>query len=750
MRRLAMFACSFALAAAVYVWLLPQSLALPIAAIALIAAFVLGFFRMDACRRARLCAFGLAVGLLWCRGYERIKLEPLRALCGEEREITAELSDAPQETAYGCRVEASISGGTILLYLDCAPEELSLGDTVTLRAEVIDVSRGSGDDENLYYQSHDVSLLGFQHGDEVQIAHAESVPLRLLPKAASVALRGHIDRLFPDDTGGFVRALLTGDRSGLSYRTRNELSVTGIAHVVAVSGMHVSLLVGAVMLLCFNRRRLGALVSLPVMLAFAAMLGFTPSVTRAVIMNIVLLMAPILGREEDPATTLSLALLVILACNPWAIGNLSLQLSFGAVAGILLLTPRIARWLLRLLHGDALKKRFPCLYALVRTVVVIFSTTLGATLLIQPLLAKAFGVISLVGPLTNVLLLTLIGTVFTAAVGVLLLGVFYAPFASACAWVLSWPIRAVLFLVRELAKLPYAAVYTTSGYIVAWLVLVYILLGVYFLPKRGRSSPAVLLSCVAVTLLCACVLSAVEPGDTAVTAFDVGQGQCVFLRSGDFTALVDCGGDGGDADGENVARKLLMAGHREIDVLVLTHYDTDHVCGTAQLLSRIDVGELLLPELPDDTDNRDCLVRAAQEADVPYRFISADTALELDGGTLSLLMPPDTQAENASLSALLCAPECDILITGDLSQKQERALLQMHELPDLEVLVAGHHGAKTSTGEALLARTAPDVVLISVGENRYGHPSPQVLARVAAAGAQILRTDECGDITILR
>ena len=284
----------------------------------------------------------------------------------------------------------------------------------------------------------------------------------------------------------------------------------------------------------------------------------------------------------------------------------------------------------------------------------------------------------------------------------------------------------------------------------AWLVLSCVLLGLLFLPTRWRSTSVVTLSCVAVTLLCACVLSAVEPGQTAVTVFDVGQGQCVFLRSGDFTALVDCGGDSGDSDGENVARKLLMAGRREIDVLVLTHYDTDHVCGTAQLLSRIDVGELLLPELPDDTDNRDRLVRAAQESDVPYRFISTDTTLDFDGGTLSLLMPPDTQAENASISALLCAEECDILITGDLSEKQERALLQTHELPDLEVLVAGHHGAKTSTGEALLAQTAPDIVLISVGENRYGHPSPQVLARIKAAGAEVRRTDECGDITILR
>ena len=94
--------------------------------------------------------------------------------------------------------------------------------------------------------------------------------------------------------------------------------------------------------------------------------------------------------------------------------------------------------------------------------------------------------------------------------------------------------------------------------------------------------------------------------------------------------------------------------------------------------------------------------------------------------------------------------ETEILITGDVDQKTENTMVQRYQFPKTDILVAGHHGAKTSTGEALLARTAPDVVLISVGENRYGHPSPQVLARVAAAGAQILRTDECGDITILR
>ena len=749
MRRLAIFACSFAAAAALFVWLLPPVIALLIAAALLAAAALLSLFRTPSCKRAKLCALGLAVGLLWSWSYERVKLEPLRAYCGEEQVISVEVSDLPQETAYGCRVGARLAGGNILLYLNCAPETLSLGDTVKVNAEVVDVSRGSGDSETPYYPSRDISLLGFQRGD-VEITPAESLPLRCYPTAAVHAIRSHIDRLFPDDAAGFVRALLTGDRSGLSYRTRNEMSITGISHIVAVSGMHVSLLVGVIMLLCLKRRRLGAIISILVMLFFAAMLGFTPSVTRAVIMNGILLLASLLKRENDAPTALSFALMVILALNPWAIANISLQLSFGALAGILLLTPRIYRWLLRLLHDKKLQKHAPLLSKLLRSGASILAASLGATALTQPLIAEAFGVVSLIAPLTNLLVLPLISLIFPCAFLLLLLGWLLPSVGAVGATALSYPIRAVLWSVRALAKLPYAAVYTNSGYIVAWLVLVYVLLGVYFLPRKRKMHPAVLLSCMLVTLIGACFFSAWEPGETAVTVYDVGQGQCVLLRSGDFTALIDCGGDSGDEDGETVARSLLMSGKRSVDVLMLTHYDTDHVCGTAQLLSRIEVGTLLLPAVEDDTDNCERIVQEAISAGVPYRFIAQDTALTFDGGTLRLFAPTDGSAKNASLAALLSAQEYDILVTGDMESAQERELLQTHTLPDLEVLVAGHHGSKSSTSEALLSATAPDIVLISVGKNRYGHPNAEVLARIAAIGAVVYRTDRNGDITVLR
>lgn len=749
MRRLAIFACTFAAAVALYVWLLPSAIALPAAAALLAAALVLRFFHAPVCERAKLCALGLALGLLWSWGYERVKIEPLRTYCGEKRVISAEVSDLPQATKYGCRVEARLAGGRMMLYLNCAPEAISLGDTVTVNAEVVDVSRGSGDSENLYYQSHDISLLGFQRG-EAEITPAGKLPLRCYPTAAANAIRSHINKLFPDDTEGFVRALLTGDRSGLSYRTRNEMSIAGISHIVAVSGMHVSLLVGAIMLLCLKRRRIGAIVSILVMLFFAAMLGFTPSVMRAVIMNALILLAPLLGRENDAPTALSFALMMILAMNPWAIANLSLQLSFGAIAGIFLLTPRIYRALLRLFRDETLQKRVPLLSKLLRGGASILATSLGATGLTQPLIAATFGAVSLVAPVTNLLVLTLIGLIFTCCFVLLPVGWLLPGVGTAGALALSYPIRAVLWLVRSMAKLPYAAVYTNSGYIVAWLVLVYVLVGIYFLPLKRKAHPAVLLFCVLVTLVGACFFSAQEPGQTAVTVYDVGQGQCVLLRSGEFTALIDCGGDSGDADGETVARALLMSGRHRVDVLVLTHYDTDHVCGAVQLMARIEIGALLLPEVDDDTSNRERLVQEAAAAGVPYRFIAQDMVLSFDGGTLSLFAPADGSAKNASLAALLSAQECDILVTGDMSSLQERELLQTHTLPDIEILVAGHHGSKNATSEALLSATQPDIVLISVGKNSYGHPSQEVLARIASLGAAVRRTDLNGDITILR
>ena len=159
MRRLAIFSFSFALAAAAYVWLLPPLYALIAAGVLLAGMLVLLAFHADNVKRVRIAALGAAVGLLWSWGYEYLKIAPMRDLCGEDQMISAQVCSVPVKTDSGCRVNVELGGGRMMLYLNCEPEEVALGDTVVTTANVIDVSRGSGDENNLYYQSNNISLI---------------------------------------------------------------------------------------------------------------------------------------------------------------------------------------------------------------------------------------------------------------------------------------------------------------------------------------------------------------------------------------------------------------------------------------------------------------------------------------------------------------------------------------------------------------------------------------------------------------
>lgn len=745
MRRLAIFAGAFAAATAVYVWLLQGLPALILAAALLAAGLVLLLFRSDNARRVRIGAFGAVVGLLWCWGYERCKLAPMRAMGGTTQTITGTVCDYPTETRYGASVEIRLGSGHAMLYLRTDASGLTPGDTVTVQAELTDVS-GASPDENLSFRARDISLLAFQRG-RLSVEKADGVPLRDFPRVALRAVREKLDEIFPQDTAPFVKALLTGDRSGLSFKQQNELSVSGVSHVVAVSGLHVSMLTGFIMLLCLKRRKLAAVVSMVVMFFFAAMLGFTPSVTRAVLMNTVLLLAPILKRENDAPTTLTLALMLILAGNPWSIASISLQLSFAAMAGVFLFAPRINEWLERVLRLDALRGRLP--RRLLRAGAASVSTSLGATVMTAPLVATYFGLFSVVAPLTNLLVLGLIGWIFSGCFAALLLGFLFTPLGRCAAWLLSWGVRLVLWVVGRMAGLPYAALYTDRPYVIAWLAAAYVLLALFlFLRKYCRPRVAVL--GLTVMLAATVAFCRLDGPDSAVTLLDVGQGQCILMHSGNVNVIVDCGGDDGDTGGELAARKLLMQGSTRLDALILTHFDTDHVGGVRQLMERVEVCGLFVPDISDDSGNREEILTLAEEHGVPVTFVREDTVLEFPGGTLTLYAPGTSFTDNDGLAALMSPDGYDILITGDMDLEAEQKLLAQHTIPDIDVLIAGHHGSKYATGERLLAATTPEAVLISVGENTYGHPTQQTLDRIAECGAVVFRTDLDGDITISR
>lgn len=253
----------------------------------------------------------------------------------------------------------------------------------------------------------------------------------------------------------------------------------------------------------------------------------------------------------------------------------------------------------------------------------------------------------------------------------------------------------------------------------------------------------------AILIIRSCSGPAEIPEGFSVTALDVGQGQSVVLTSDTSTAVVDCGSTSVTDPGRIAGDYLLANGRRHIDLMILSHYHSDHTNGLDQLAREVDIGTILLPVPPeDDTYIHDRIVSLAERLDIDISYITQDTTISLGDAELTLYAPLGGETENENCVIVLCSQDgFDVLMTADAPASTEYRLLDHADLPDIEILVAGHHGSAGSTSQDLLETVTPEAAIISVGENEYGHPAGSLLRRLSENGVAVYRTDESGNIT---
>lgn len=729
MRRLCWFVLGFAAACAAGAYGDPGLLALLLAAAAsLLAGIFASFGRRPMARLAVVC-LGLSLGLCWFCLFDGVLLQPARLADGSTRPITMTASDYPEQTSSGLRLEGriSLSGRTYraLLYLSDPATPIQPGDHVTVTAQ-LRLSTHGGQQVPTYHRSQGIFLLAYGQSDAV--VTQGSAGLRELPTRFRRAVSARLHQTQPEDVQALAAALVLGDNSGLTYGQQTELSLSGIRHMTAMSGMHVSILFSLIFLLTLRHRILSTVLGLPVIWLFAAMAGLTPSVVRAAVMLSMMLLARLSRREYDSPTALAFAVLVLLIVNPLCISSASFQLSVGAVTGILILYPSLLDAVVRRLAG-----RRSLLSRLILRLARPLCLTLSATATTAPLSALLFGSVSLIAPVTNLLTFWAMPLAFcTTALSCLL------PVCS----VLSAPLLRYLLAVSHLlGNLPGSAAYLQSPYLAAFFWFATALLGLFLLGKR-RYKP-LFAGVLAVSLLCACLLEPLEPTDDyRVTVLDVGQGQCILLECAGRVFVVDCGGNAGEAVGEQAAQALLRRGICRIDGLILTHFDLDHISGASHLLQRIPTQALYLPL---QWQEQRCQVLARQMQGRVY-FVQESLQLSFGPGQLRIFPPPrSAQALQPGLSVLFSAGSFRGLITGDMDAVLERWLLRRYSLPPVKLLVAGHHGSATSTCQQLLQAVQPEIVVFSVDRN-HGHPAGAVLERVQALGCRIFRTDQDGTL----
>lgn len=746
MRKLAALSFSFAAGIFLAQYLLPLTWQLPLC----LAACGLGaaaFLLRDSGRlRILLIAAGLAAAMSWNWAYSQFLSVPAEKLAGTEiRGLTMTLCDYAHSTKYGAKVTVrpqidGLHGARAVYYGKQALLRLTPGNTITVDARLSSASHIREDDVTAF-TSKGVFLLITGRGTPA-VGTGDANSPRWWPRRAGRALQTRIASLFTGDTAGFLTAILTGDKSHLSAGAASDLSEAGLFHILAVSGMHCAFLLSMVVFLAGrHRRRLVAGIAVPLLAFYFLLAGGTPSVARACVMLTFLLLAPLCRREGDSVTALAAALLLILAKNPFAAASVSLQLSFAAMAGMVWLMPPLTRTLIgRRGHS-----------APIRFLLCSFSATMGALVFTVPLTAFYFNILVLIAPLSNLICLWAASLIFCTGLLAVLASILWLPLGMAAGVVPRVLIGYLLGAAHLLAKLPYHAVYFSNPYLKFWLAFVYLLFGLAILMKSAvprKYALAAVLAALTLVLTLRMDAGRYTQGKLNITVLDVGEGECVLLSSHGHFAVIDCGSGNSWRDAGKIAADTLQSmGCRQLDYLLLTHYDTDHISGAEELLNRIPTKHLLAPQAKDSGGLWKTVRQESEESNTPLHLVRSLEDLPLGNARIAVYPPMGTKDDNERGISFLCTSGTyDLLVTGDMDMASEKRLINTYALPDIEALVAGHHGSRTSTSEELLAALKPEAVLISVGPNSYGHPAEETLRRLKRANCRIYRTDLQGTI----
>lgn len=701
-------------------------------------------------RRGLLILLPLAVSLAYFAGYDHLVRQPIEDRCGAASDFTATVCDWPQATERGAKITVELEGyhrARAVLYGEAELLAARPGDTVTGTAQWQSAAHFDSDDVT-HFNARGVYALLYGRED-VRLSAGDGDALRWLPQRAVKAFREKVAAIWDDPrVSGFLTAELTGDKSAMDDGDYLAMQETGLAHLFAVSGLHCAFLVTLLALLISRRQRLLCAVTIPLLLFYMVMVGMSPSVVRACIMQIFLLIAPLFRRGSDPLTSLAAALLVILLCNPFAAASVSLQLSFSATLGMVLLSPRLYKLLTGWYKGKCRPLRTALCF-----VAANLSATLSAVVFTAPLTAWYFRIFVLVAPLSSLLAVPAAGWSFMAAFVTVLLGFVWLPLASLLGWI-SWAlVRYILWIANGMMSWRYHAVYFTNPYLIYWLLFLYaVFIGCAATPDGKRKY--LLASALSVLTLAAAIWvnrQDYQYGVLTALTLDVGQGESVILTSGGETALVDCGSSNSYKDPGGLAADTLHSmGVRELSAVVVTHYHADHTNGLYEVLRRIPVQTIYLPDIEDEYGVRERLVSLAEEKGAQVTYVTKETADTL-GDTVLTIYPPVQSGGDLNelgLTALASAGGFDLLITGDMSGSTEKKLVETYALPDIEVLVVSHHGSRYSSNIRFLKSVTPEAAVISVGDNNYGHPSEETLQRLLAVGADIWRTDQQGTIRI--
>lgn len=572
--------------------------------------------------------------------------------------------------------------------------------------------------------------------------------------------------VLPEPQASLAQGIVLGIRGNIPSSVKADFARTGTAHLLAISGLHLSILAGILIsagIWLFGRRHyLYIWLALGIIWLYAVITGMHPPVVRGAIMASLFLTAELLGRQRSAITCLAFAAAIMVDISPQILWSASFQMSFMAMAGLIFLAPHfqaIGRRAVKATLGED-RPAVP----IANFTTDSFIVALGAIIGVWPLVAYYFGIISFVGPPATFLTLpALPGIIITGALAGGL-GLIALPVAQVIGW-LAWLLLSYLLaVVKALAAFPASfleVTYFNPG--IVWAYYLTLGLALWLNSRRRQASTLttkyltlarsginkmtdlvaklpkkwVIPSLLAVAILISVAAATMPDNNLHISFLDVGQGDAILIHKGNQQVLVD-GGPSPQAITLELSPKMPFW-DRTIELVVLTHPSADHVTGLVEVLNRYQVKQVLYPDLDYDSSIYDKWLGLVKAKNIKYTIAQAGQEIDLgDGVVIEVLNPPitplsDTESDvdNNGVVLRITMGEVSFLLTADIMWEAEFELIAHRASLNSTGLKVAHHGSDTSTTPEFLAVVNPRVAVISVGEdNPFGHPSQEVIARL--------------------
>lgn len=701
-----------------------------------------------------------------------------------------------ENTAFGTNIylkgvevengEKSVSVKKIFVNTEKIPN-VKIGNIIKVRGKLrqFEEAANKGNfDSRKYYLS--LGFYGKIEAGTIEVINSDYSGIRQGLYELRMEIIERLEKLCSDNNGifsiinnknGIIGAIILGDKTDIDSDIKELYSVSGIAHILAISGLHISFIGMAIYRLLRRRFRFlfSAAVSIPVVLSFGIMSGFGISTIRAIIMFILKIIGEVLGRKYDAITAISLAGLVLLVQNPFVVCNSGFQMSFGAIIAIVLILPIVEE----ILNTD-------------NKIIKVLSANFTISLVMNPILAWNYYELPTFSFLLNIVVVPLMSVVIVSSIVGIFCSCIMFGFGKAVIFPGCGILELYTFLCNIINKSSVASIVVGQPKVTIIIVYYAILLVVLFglknirtkytraekerniikketglvLEKKAKKERRIKgqnvklrLACIVGFLLLNCLIYYIPNQGFYITFINVGQGDGILIHGDNGTKVMV---DGGSTSEKQVAKNCIVPylkaeGIGTIDYSIITHTDKDHISGILEILennnsNRIRIKNLVMPDInmKDDTYNE--LIEKAKLKKINVLYIKKGDTLSLGKTKIKCIYPETTTTasdKNDYCTVLSVKNKTSkILLTGDISKEIEEKIKDDIE-ENYTVLKVAHHGSNYSSSEKFLKKVNPKYSIISVGKNNsYGHPGNETMERLRKQGGVIYRTDEKGGITI--